>query len=60
MKIGVLMFPTEYSIGPVDLGREVEAHGLESLWFPEHTHIRPAASQRFRGALSCHWNTLIY
>ena len=39
MKFGVFMFPTDYSIGPVDLGRAVEDYDLESLWFPEHTHI---------------------
>ena len=39
MKFGAFMFPTDYSIGPVELAREVEARGFESLWFPEHTHI---------------------
>ena len=39
MKYGVVMFPTDYSIDPVSLAREVEARGFESLFFPEHTHI---------------------
>ena len=39
MHIGVAMFPTDYSISPMELAREVEARGLESLWFPEHSHI---------------------
>ncbi len=39
MKFGVTMFPTDYAIGPGELAREVEAHGFESLFFPEHTHI---------------------
>ena len=39
MKFGVMMFPTDYSIDPVTLAREVEARGFESLFFPEHTHI---------------------
>jgi len=39
MKYGVVMFPTEYSIDPVTLGKEVEARGFDSLWFPDHTHI---------------------
>src|SRR5579859_6920263 len=39
MKFGVIMFPTDYSIGAVELARAVEDQGLESLWFPEHTHI---------------------
>jgi probable F420-dependent oxidoreductase len=39
MQFGVLMFPTDFSIGAVDLARAVEENGLESVWFPEHTHI---------------------
>ncbi len=39
MKLGVTMFPTDYSIGPAELARAVEERGLESLFFPEHTHI---------------------
>ncbi|HUF54228.1 MAG TPA: LLM class F420-dependent oxidoreductase [Dehalococcoidia bacterium] len=39
MKYGVLIFPTDYSIDPVTLGKEAEARGLDSIWFPEHTHI---------------------
>jgi probable F420-dependent oxidoreductase len=39
MDIAVSIFPTDTTIGPVELGREVEARGFESLWFPEHSHI---------------------
>ena len=39
MQIGIAMFPTEYAIEPAELGRLVEERGLDSLWFPEHTHI---------------------
>lgn len=39
MKIGVVIFPTDKAIQPVELAREVEARGFESLWFPEHSHI---------------------
>lgn len=39
MKFGILMFPTDYAIDPVSLGRAVEERGFESLFFPEHTHI---------------------
>ncbi len=39
MHVGIAMFPTDYSISPADLAREVEARDLESLWFPEHSHI---------------------
>jgi probable F420-dependent oxidoreductase len=39
MKFGITMFPTDYSIPAVELGRRSEDLGFESLWFPEHTHI---------------------
>lgn len=39
MDIGVVIFPTDKSMQPVELAREVEARGFESLWFPEHSHI---------------------
>lgn len=39
MKFGVLMFPADYAIDPVTLGRAAEDRGFESLFFPEHTHI---------------------
>jgi probable F420-dependent oxidoreductase len=39
MKYGVLIFPTDTSIRPDDVAREVEARGFDSLWFPEHSHI---------------------
>jgi len=39
MHIGVLMFPTDYSVRPDELARAAETRGFESLWFPEHTHI---------------------
>jgi len=39
MHIGVEIFPTDQTIDPIELAREVEARGFESLWFPEHSHI---------------------
>jgi probable F420-dependent oxidoreductase len=39
MRIGVEIFPTDQTIGAIELARAVEAHGFESLWFPEHSHI---------------------
>jgi probable F420-dependent oxidoreductase len=39
MKFGIVMFPTDYSIGPAELASAVEERGFESLLFPEHTHI---------------------
>ncbi len=39
MKIGIAIFPTDKAIQPVQLAKEVEDRGFESLWFPEHSHI---------------------
>ncbi len=39
IELGVMIFPTDLTIGPAALAREAEARGFESLWFPEHTHI---------------------
>jgi probable F420-dependent oxidoreductase len=39
MDIGVMIFPTDQTMDPIELARESEAHGFESLWFPEHSHI---------------------
>jgi probable F420-dependent oxidoreductase len=39
VKVGVLTFPTEYSVEPGELARMVEEHELESVWAAEHTHI---------------------
>ncbi|MCP5180927.1 MAG: TIGR03619 family F420-dependent LLM class oxidoreductase [Pseudomonadales bacterium] len=44
MDIGISNFPTDYSISAVDLGRELESRGFESLWVVEHTHI-PASRE---------------
>lgn len=39
MKLGVAIFPTDYTIRPDDFARACEERGFESVWFPEHTHI---------------------
>lgn len=39
MKFGITMFPTDYAIDPITLGRAVEERGFDSLFFPEHSHI---------------------
>ena len=33
------MFPTDRGIQPIELAKQVEARGFDSLWFPEHSHI---------------------
>jgi len=37
--IGVIIFPTDKAIQPVELAKACEERGFESLWFPEHSHI---------------------
>jgi probable F420-dependent oxidoreductase len=39
VRLGITMFMTDQSIGPVDLARAVEERGFSSLYLPEHTHI---------------------
>jgi probable F420-dependent oxidoreductase len=39
MDFGAAIFFTDYSVGPVELGRALEERGFESLWAPEHSHI---------------------
>ena len=46
---GVSMFPTDYAIQPGDLARAVEERGLDSLFFPEHTHIPASRKTPFPG-----------
>ena len=38
MRIGLVMFPTDKGIQPVELAREAEARGFDSLWVPAHPH----------------------
>ncbi len=37
--IGITGFPTDRSMHPVELAREIEARGFESWFVPEHSHI---------------------
>ena len=39
VRCGVIIFPTDQSVQPVELAKAVEARGLDSLFVPEHTHI---------------------
>jgi probable F420-dependent oxidoreductase len=39
MRFGVTMFATDQSMNVVELAREAEARGFDSLYLPEHTHI---------------------
>ncbi|KAA2253570.1 LLM class F420-dependent oxidoreductase [Solihabitans fulvus] len=44
MKFAIVTFPVYDAIPPADLGRAVEDHGFESLFFTEHSHI-PASRE---------------
>ncbi len=39
MHFGLTIFPTEYSISMVELGRAAEEREFESIWVSEHSHI---------------------
>lgn len=39
MKLGIMMFATDYAIRPDEFAHACEERGFESVWFPEHTHI---------------------
>ncbi len=39
MRLGIATFPTDLSMQPHHLAKEVEERGFESLWFSEHTHV---------------------
>lgn len=64
MKYGVSIFPTDTSIRPDELAREVEDRGFDSLWFPEHSHIPSSRATPWGGAKNApplpeqYWRTL--
>jgi probable F420-dependent oxidoreductase len=39
MDSGAAMLFADYAMGPGELARTLEAHGFESIWAPEHSHI---------------------
>ena len=39
MEFGLVIFPTDETISPIELVVAAETHGFEFLWFPEHSHI---------------------
>ncbi len=49
LKFGVTMFPTDKAIQPVELAIALEERGLDSLFFPEHTHIPVSRDTPFPG-----------
>jgi probable F420-dependent oxidoreductase len=57
---GVQIFPTDQTIGPIELAKAVEERGLDSLFFPEHTHIPTSRKTPFPGGTDLpdwYWRT---
>lgn len=46
LKIGLAFAPTDETIGPAEMAREVEARGFAALLVPEHTHLPADQSGR--------------
>ncbi len=44
---GIIIFPTDETIQPVELAQAVEARNLDSLFLPEHTHMPLGSSSPF-------------
>ena len=53
MRIGITTMITDVSIAPDELAREVEAHGFDGLYVPEHTHIPSRGTRPRRWASPC-------
>ena len=49
MKIGAIVFPTDYSIALTELAPALEGRGFDSLFVPEHTHIPASRRSPWRG-----------
>ncbi|TDJ61604.1 MAG: LLM class F420-dependent oxidoreductase [Proteobacteria bacterium] len=47
MRCGIVLFPTDETIQPVELAQAVEDRGLDSLFLPEHTHIPVGSTSPF-------------
>jgi probable F420-dependent oxidoreductase len=61
MRIGLVIFPTEYSIRPDELARAAEERGFESLFVTEHTHIPVSRRSPWSGGKELpqhYWHTL--
>ena len=46
---GIVTTSTDYTMQPAELGRWLEAHGFESLWFGEHSHIPTSRKSPYPG-----------
>jgi len=48
-EFGIVTTSTDYTMQPAELGRWLEAHGFESLWFGEHSHIPTSRKSPYPG-----------
>ena len=46
---GVHLYPTGYSMEPVEVVKAAEERGLDSVTYPEHTHIPTSRKTPFPG-----------
>jgi probable F420-dependent oxidoreductase len=59
-RFGISIFPTDYSIQPVELARAAEERGFESLFVTEHTHIPTSRQTPWPGGADLpkeYWHT---
>lgn len=49
MKIGAIIFPTDYSIALTELAPALEERSFDALFVPEHTHIPASRRSPWRG-----------
>jgi probable F420-dependent oxidoreductase len=47
VRCGIIIFPTDETIQPVELAQAVEQRGLDSLFLPEHTHMPVGSTSPF-------------
>ena len=47
MNFGLAIFPTDEGLRPGELARLAENRGIESLFFPEHSHIPASRESHF-------------
>ena len=47
VRCGIIIFPTDETIQPIELAQAVEQRGLDALFLPEHTHMPVGATSPF-------------
>ena len=49
MKVGTMLYSTDYAMRPDEFALACEERGFESVWLPEHTHIPASRRTPFPG-----------